>query len=138
MCNHCPYVIPKIDEMIRIQEDYQDKGLRVVGINPNDDRKYPADSYENMKEIAKEKGINFPYLRDETQEIARSFGATCTPDPFLFDGDLKLVFHSRIDDSHGSDLSKKHEMHNAIGEFLTNGRINQREMPSMGCSIKWK
>jgi peroxiredoxin len=138
MCNHCPYVIPKIDELIRIATDFENKGLTVIGINPNEDKNYPEDSYEKMVEMAKYKGINFYYLRDETQAVAKAYGAVCTPDPFLFDGKLKLVFHSRIDDTHGSDTPNRHEMYEAIEEFLKTGKITLPESPSMGCSIKWK
>ncbi len=138
MCNHCPYVRPKIEEMTRIASDFREKGISVVGINPNDDQKYPDDNFEGMKKLVLERGINFPYLRDESQEVAKAYGATCTPDPFLFDKNLKLAFHSRIDDTHGSDPSTRHEMYNAIGEFLEVDKISTKEKPSMGCSIKWR
>ena len=138
MCNHCPYVKPKIEEMKRITADYKDKGLVVVGINPNDENYIPEDSFDNMKKVVEEKGINFIYLRDESQEIARAYGASCTPDPFLFDSEHKLIFHSRIDDKHSDEPVNKHEMHEAIGQFLETGKISLKESPSMGCSIKWK
>ena len=138
MCNHCPYVKPKLDEIKRIQADYKDKGLIVVGINSNSDQVVPEDSFDNMKKVVEEKGINFIYLRDESQEVAKEYGASCTPDPFLFDSEQKLVFHSRIDDTHGDDPANKHEMHEAIGEFLESGNISLNQEPSMGCSIKWK
>ena len=138
MCNHCPYVRPKIDEMKRIAADFKDKSISVIGINSNDAVKYPDDNFEGMKKTVKERGINFPYLYDESQDVARSYGATCTPDPFLFDRDLNLVYHSRIDDTHGSDPVTKNEMHNAIAEFLEKGTITLKEKPSMGCNIKWK
>ena len=138
MCNHCPYVKPKINELKRIQTDYKNKGLVVVGINPNDENFVPEDNFDGMKKTAKERGINFVYLRDETQKTARDYGATCTPDPFLFNSEHKLVFHSRIDDTHGQEQADKHEMHEAIGQFLNNGNITLEEQPSMGCSIKWK
>jgi peroxiredoxin len=138
MCNHCPYVKPKMAELVRIQKDYSALGLRVVGISSNDVTTHPDDSFDNMKKVAHERGFNFPYLYDETQEAAKAYGATCTPDPFLFDPSFKLVFHSRIDDTHGQDPAAKHEMHNAIGEFLQTGHILLKEKPSMGCNIKWK
>ncbi len=138
MCNHCPYVKPKMAELLRIQKDYSSKGLAVVGISSNDVATHPDDSFENMKKVAKEKGFNFPYLYDESQNVAKAYGATCTPDPFLFDSNFKLIFHSRIDDTHGADPATKHEMHNAIGEFLSQGEITLKEKPSMGCNIKWK
>jgi peroxiredoxin len=138
MCNHCPYVKAKLDEMIRIYKDYHGKGLAMAGINSNNEITHPDDSFENMEKMVKERGINFVYLRDESQEVAKAYGATCTPDPFLFDANFKLVFHSRIDDTHGQDPVEKHELHNAIGEFLSTGKISLKEKPSMGCNIKWK
>jgi len=138
MCNHCPYVKPKLEEMKRITADYKDKGLMVVGINPNDENIVPEDDFEHMKQVVDEKGINFIYLRDESQEVAREYGASCTPDPFLFDSDFNLIFHSRFDDKHADETVNKHEMHQAIGEFLGKGSISLQEQPSMGCSIKWK
>ena len=138
MCNHCPYVKPKLKELNRIAEDYKDKGVTVIGINPNESDNYPEDSFENMQEIVKEGKVKFLYLHDETQEIAKAYGAVCTPDPYLFDKDLKLIFHSRIDNTHGPIPAFKHEMHDAINEFLQTGKITHEEKPSMGCSIKWK
>ena len=133
MCNHCPYVRPKLAELNRIASDLRDKGLSVIGINPNNNPEYPEDSFENMKNL----NVKFPYLFDEMQDTARDYGAVCTPDPFLFDEDLKLVFHSRIDDTHGSQPARKHELYEAIKEFLDSGKITMKENPSMGCSIKW-
>lgn len=138
MCNHCPYVIPKIAELKRITADYKEKGLIVIGINPNEDENYPEDSFENMKLMVEKEKINFLYLRDESQEVARAYGAVCTPDPFLFDKDLKLIFHGRIDDIHGTVSANKHELYEAIGEFLEKSIISIEENNSMGCSIKWK
>lgn len=138
MCNHCPYVKPKIDELKRITADYKDKGLVVVGINPNDAENYPEDSFESMKEMVEERNVNFHYLRDKSQKVAKSYGAVCTPDPFLFDENQKLVFHSRIDDTHKEEPANNHELYEAIGEFLEKGEITIEEKPSMGCSIKWK
>ena len=137
MCNHCQYVKPKINELKRITADYKDKGLVVVGINPNDENFVPEDSFENMKKVVEEKGINFVYLRDKSQQVAKAYGATCTPDPFLFDSEHKLIFHNRIDDKHGEEGGNG-ELHKAIGEFLEKGSISLEETPSQGCSIKWK
>ncbi len=135
MCNHCPYVVPKVKEMKRIAEDYPD--LKVIGINSNEDENYPEDSFGNMKQYHKKWNLNFVYLHDESQEVARAYGAVCTPDPFLFDENFKLIYHGRIDDTHGKEEGK-HELHEVIGEFLASGKIAKKEMPSMGCSIKWK
>ena len=137
MCNHCPYVVPKIAEIGRIAADFKERGLVVIGINSNESDNYPEDSYEKMQEYFDEWNINFYYLHDESQEIAKEYGAVCTPDPFLFDAELKLLFHSRIDSEHGSKEGE-HELYNAVEEFLDSGEINMEEQPSMGCSIKWK
>ena len=137
MCNHCPYVIPKMAEIRRIVTDYKNDGLVVIGINSNESDNYPEDSYEKMQEYFDEWDIDFYYLHDETQEVAKDYGAVCTPDPFLFDANLKLLFHSRIDGGHGTEEGE-HELYQAIGEFLDNAKINLEENPSMGCSIKWK
>lgn len=135
MCNHCPYVKSKIDEIKRISEEYED--LAVVGISSNDPVRFPEDSLNNMKKTAQEKGFNFPYLFDETQEIAKAYGAVCTPDPFLFGPDRKLVFHSRIDEG-GTKPGTGQEMYKAVGELLEIGTVTQKENPPFGCSIKWK
>ena len=101
MCNHCPYVKAKIGALNEIYQTYGDR-IHMVGINSNDAAKYPEDSYDNMKRIAKESGFGFDYLVDQTQEIARRYGAMCTPDPFLFDAQQRLVFHGRLDDGAGA------------------------------------
>lgn len=137
MCNHCPYVLPKIKEIKRIAVDFKSKGLAVIGINPNESLNYPEDSFEKMKEYYVQWGIPFHYLRDESQETAKAYGAVCTPDPFLFDADLKLVYHGRITDVHGKEGGTP-ELYQAIDEFLKTGKISRPEKPSMGCSIKWK
>ncbi|MBL7055943.1 thioredoxin family protein [Candidatus Woesearchaeota archaeon] len=136
MCNHCPYVKPKLDEINRIAKDF--KNLGVVGINSNDPDFEQEDSFENMKIIAKEKDFQFTYLVDETQEVAKKFGASCTPDPFLFNEKHELIFHSRLDDTHADEPVGVHEMHEAIEEFLDLGTISIEQSPSMGCNIKWK
>ena len=138
MCNHCPYVIPKIEEIKRVAADFKEKGLVVIGINSNESENYPEDSFEKMQEYFDEWNVDFYYLHDESQEIAKEYGAVCTPDPFLFDSELELVFHSRIDDTHGDDPVNEHEMYKAVAEFLEIGKITVEEQPSMGCSIKWK
>src|SRR3989344_2079427 len=139
MCNHCPYVKAKLSELNRIHDEYYDNGLVVIGINSNDDKEYPEDSFDEMKSAVEKEKVKFLYLRDEDQEVAKSYGASCTPDPFLFDKDFNLIFHSRIDDAPSPNKKPtKHELFDAIGEFLNKGRISIKESPSMGCSIKWK
>ena len=102
MCNHCPYVKAKIEAIKEIHQKFKEQ-ISLVGINSNDSEKYPDDSFESMRTIATQKGITFDYLVDETQEIAKKYGAVCTPDPFLFDSQQKLVFHGRIDDAMNPD-----------------------------------
>ena len=138
MCNHCPYVKAKIEAIKEIHKKFKDK-IAVVGINSNDPTSYPDDSFENMKIIAKEKGIKFDYLVDETQEIAKKYGAICTPDPFLFDGKMKLIFHGRIDNAmKPEDTATEKTMINNIEKFLSGEKIKKDFDPSIGCSIKWK
>lgn len=138
MCNHCPYVKAKLSEMNRINSSFKDKGLVTIGINSNDSDEYPEDSFEEMKKAVDNKIVEFPYIKDETQEVAKAYGAQCTPDSFLFDKDFKLIFHSRIDDPPSLGKAKRHELYDAIEEFLEKGRISITEHPSLGCSIKWK
>jgi len=107
--------------------------------NDSNDPDYNSeDNFENMKIVAKEKDFKFVYLVDESQEVAKSYGASCTPDPFLFDEKHELIFHSRLDDAHADEPVSVHEMHDAIEEFLDLGTISLEQSPSMGCSIKWK
>ena len=141
MCNHCPFVVPKIAEINRIARDFKHQGVAVIGINPNEAEGYPEDSFDRMKEYMKEWSAEFIYLCDESQDTAKAYGAVCTPDPFFFvsdKGTFKLLFHSRIDDTHGDKKPTYHEMYDAIKEFLETGTISLKEQPSMGCSIKWK
>jgi len=137
ICNHCPYVLCKLDELDRIAQVFCSRGLRVICINSNDDEQYPEDSFENMQKLMREEGYSFVYLHDPTQEVAKAYGAVCTPDPFLFDGSLQLIFRGRIDDG-STEPGKTKELANALREFFDSGKIMQKENPSMGCSIKWK
>lgn len=138
-CNHCPYVQAYEDRMKKIQEDYEKNNVTLFVINSNDPGKYPDDSFENMKIRTNEKRFNFPYLHDEDQEIARAFGATHTPEIFLFDNEKKLVFHGKIDDNwQDESLIKNHYLRNAINETLKGEPISVPETYTIGCTIKWK
>ena len=138
MCNHCPYVKAKIDAIKEIHEKFKDR-IALVGINSNDSTEYPDDSFENMKIIAQEKEIKFDYLVDGDQEIAKKYGAVCTPDPFLFDSERKLVFHGRIDNAmKPEDTATEKTMISNIQKFLDGEKIEKDFDPSIGCSIKWK
>lgn len=139
MCNHCPYIKATIDRMIAIQKDYQEKGVQLVGINANDSENYPEDSFEAMQAWVKEKGINFPYLHDESQEVAKAYQAQCTPDIYVFNQHRKLTYHGRIDDNWKDESAvSKHDLREALDTILTRKPVSSDQKPSMGCSIKWK
>ncbi len=138
MCNHCPYVQAYVDRIKAIQSDFGIKGLQVVGINSNDELNYPDDSYEKMVEMSKSKKLNFPYLRDDIQDIASSYGAQCTPECFVFDGERKLKYHGRVDDNYKDEKSVKvYDLRNAINALLHNRKVPIELTQAMGCSIKW-
>jgi len=138
MCNHCPYVKAKIDAIKQIHEKFNEN-IAVVGINSNDSIEYPDDSFENMKKIANENGMKFDYLVDDKQDVAKRYGAVCTPDPFLFDEDRKLIFHGRIDNAMNPDATvTENIMQNNLKKFLAGEKIEKDFDPSIGCSIKWK
>ena len=138
MCNHCPFVKAKIEAIKELHDKFKDD-ISIVGINSNDSVKYPDDDFDSMKAVAKEKGLEIDYLVDETQEIAKKYGAVCTPDPFRFDSEKKLIFHGRIDDAMNpeAEVSEK-VMINNIQKFLEGQKIEKDFDPSIGCSIKWK
>jgi peroxiredoxin len=138
MCNHCPYVKAKIEAFNEIYEKFGDK-IAMVGINSNDSKDYPEDSFENMKKTAKEKRFKFDYLVDDTQIIAKKYGAICTPDSFLFNSKKQLVFHGRIDNAmRPDDIASEKTMINNIENLLSGEKIEKDFDPSIGCSIKWK
>lgn len=138
-CNHCPYVRAWEDRMVRIQTDYAAKGAQLMAINANDDTKYPDDSFEAMKERAREKKFNFPYLRDESQEIARAYGAERTPEVFLFDRDLALRYHGAIDDNYDNPSAvKEHYLRKALDAVLSGKPPPTAETKPVGCTVKWK
>ncbi|MGD8317169.1 MAG: thioredoxin family protein [Myxococcales bacterium] len=138
-CNHCPYAQAAENRLIELQKEYEPRGVRFVAINPNDDEKYPDDSFEKMKKRAVEKGFNFPYLRDETQAIARAYDAACTPDIFVFDKDRKLIYNGRIDDNWKEpDQVNRHDLREVLDAALEGRKVDFEHVPSMGCSIKWK
>lgn len=140
ICNHCPFVIhvnPKITELAK---DYQKKGIGFIAISSNDIENYPQDAPELMTVKAKEEGYPFPYLYDETQDVAKSFDAACTPDFYLFDEDLSLVYRGQLDDSrpeNGVPLTGK-DLSNAMDAVLNGTKVDVLQKPSIGCNIKWK
>jgi len=141
ICNHCPYVKHVNPELVRLANDYKEKGISFIAISSNDVESHPQDSPDKMKQVAKDQGYHFPYLYDETQEVAKAYKAACTPDFFLFDGDLKLIYRGRLDESspgNNKPLNGK-DLRNALDKLLVGGTIPEEEqVPSMGCNIKWK
>lgn len=138
-CNHCPYVQAYEDRIISLQAEFKNKEVQIVAINSNDDIKYPDDSFAEMKKRAEYKKFNFPYLRDETQEIAKLFGATHTPQIFLFDEKRKLRYEGKIDDNwQEPEKVKSKYLRDAIVEVLEGNDVSVPETFSIGCTIKWK
>ena len=138
MCNHCPYVKAKVEALNELYEKFGDK-IAIIGINSNDSKDYPEDSFENMKITVKEKGFKFDYLVDDTQEIAKKYGAICTPDPFLFNSNKQLIFHGKIDNAMKPDaIATEKTMSKNIEKLLVGEKIEKDFDPSIGCSIKWK
>lgn len=140
ICNHCPYVQHVIDEVANIAREYSAKGISFAAINSNDVEQYPEDSPEKMKEMALEKKFSFPFLYDESQDVARAYEAACTPDFYVFDKDLRCVYRGQLDDSRpknnlsvtGSDLRR------ALDHILIGQPVDKIQKPSIGCNIKWK
>lgn len=138
ICNHCPYVKARIGDLVTLQSRFPKSELQIVGINSNDPS-YQDEGFENMIKFSKENNLNFPYLIDDTQQIARSYGAVCTPDPFLFDQNRKLVFHGKINDAMEPEMTPQiHVMENNIKRLLDGQSIEKDFDASIGCSIKWK
>ena len=140
MCNHCPFVIHVLDEILMIANDYRVQGLGIMAISSNDIKKFPQDSPEMMTEFAFQNKIDFPYLYDETQEVAKSLDAACTPDFYLFDNQDRLFYRGQLDDSrpnNGIPLSGS-DLRNSIDALIYNRSSNEIQKPSIGCSIKWK
>lgn len=138
-CNHCPYAQAVWPRLIELQEKYQTKEAQFIGINANINPEFPEDSFEKMKEYAQQCGINFPYLADETQEVARAYKAQCTPDIYVFDAAKTLAYHGRIDDNwKDSQKVTKHELDDAIASLIRGKRPDAKQNPSMGCSIKFR
>jgi peroxiredoxin len=138
-CNHCPYANAQWPRLVRLGKDFASRGINTVAINANIHPDYPDDAPAKMKDKIADLGIPFPYLVDDTQQVAREFRAQCTPDPYLFDADKKLVYHGRIDD-HWQDESAvaHHELRDAMAALAEGRSPAAQQHPSMGCSIKWR
>ena len=141
MCNHCPYVQAIWDDLISLAKSYNSMDVQFVGINSNDADSFPEDSFENMKKYAKERGQTFPYLQDDTQVVAKAYGATCTPDIFVYDKERKLAYHGRFNNAAGIKGGGKptsSDLKEAIDSLLAGQKPTPNQAPSIGCSIKWR
>jgi peroxiredoxin len=137
-CNHCPYAKAVEDRLVQLQKDYSGR-VALVAINPNDERAYPDDSFDHMVERARQKGFNFPYLRDASQEVARAYDAACTPDFFVLDRQRKLAYNGRFDDNwQQPERAKRHDLRRVLDATLEGNALDFEPVASMGCSIKWK
>lgn len=140
ICNHCPFVIHVNEQLITLANDYSEKGIGFVAISSNSIETHPQDGPEQMKIVAEKLGYPFPYLYDESQEIAKAYNAACTPDFYVFDDNLKSVYHGQLDDSRpgngkpvtGADIRR------ALDNLLVGKEVLQEQRPSIGCNIKWK
>jgi thiol-disulfide isomerase/thioredoxin len=136
ICNHCPYVQAIENRLVQLGKDLQNKGINMVAISSND---HPEDTFALMAERARSKSYSFPYLHDETQQVAKAFGAVCTPDVFLFDAHEALRYRGRLDDSWKDEAKvTRRELYSAAMALLAQEPIPEPVVPSMGCSIKWK
>jgi len=140
LCNHCPFVKHVIDGFVKLVQAYQPRGVAFLGINANDVTEFPEDRPEKMVQFARDKGLTFPYLYDERQDVAKRYHAACTPDFFVFDGNRRLAYRGQMDDSRpgnqqpvtGADLRA------ALDAVLEGEPVPEEQKPSMGCNIKWK
>lgn len=140
ICNHCPFVQHVLDGIVQLANDYIPKGISFISINSNDISRYTEDAPIYMNKLSIEKQIPFPYLFDETQEIAKAYQAACTPDFFIYDGQLKLVYHGQLDDSRpgsGIPVSAK-DIRESLDNIILNIPLSNKQKQSLGCNIKWK
>lgn len=140
LCRHCPYVQHVEQEVARLGQDYQDRGLGIIGISSNDPAHYPEDAPERLKEMAQRLGFHFPFCFDESQEVAMAYKAACTPDFYLFDAGRRLVYRGQLDDSrpsNGKPVTGR-DLRTAIDAVLAGKPVDANQKPSIGCSIKWK
>lgn len=140
ICNHCPYVIHVQGQIVNIANIYQKKGVKFIAISSNDVDNYPADAPEYMKIEAAKNGYTFPYLYDKSQDITKAYMAICTPDFYVFDKDLKCIYHGRMDESSPGNgkLNTGIDLRNALDKVLAGETVSSEQYPSVGCSIKWK
>ena len=138
-CNHCPYVVIYEDRMVELQRDYADRGVALIAVNANDTVAYPADSFENMKLRAEAKGFNFPYVLDASQDTAKAYEATRTPEVFIIDAGGTIAFHGRIDDNADDPSAvERHHVREALDQLLAGQDVEVGETEPIGCTIKWR
>ena len=140
ICNHCPYVKYVNKQIVDLANDYMPQGISFIAINSNDANNYPEDSPKQMIQYAKMLGYPFPYLYDETQAIAKAYDAACTPDFYIFDKEMKCVYRGQLDDSrpgNGKPLNGR-DIRLALEAIIKGAQVNERQIPSIGCNIKWK
>ncbi len=140
ICNHCPYVKAIIDRIVRDTRELRDLGINSVAIMSNDPAEYAEDSFDNMRRVAEQYDFPFPYLYDETQEVARAYGAVCTPDFFGYNADLELQYRGRLDASRkqAAPPDTRRDLFEAMRQVAETGQGPREQIPSMGCSIKWR
>ncbi|VAX03147.1 Alkyl hydroperoxide reductase and/or thiol-specific antioxidant family (AhpC/TSA) protein [hydrothermal vent metagenome] len=139
ICNHCPYVKSILDRIVRDAQELKTLGVNTVAIMSNDPTEYEEDSFENMQAVAREFDFSFPYLIDETQEVAKNYGAVCTPDFFGYNADLQLQYRGRLDESRKEAVEgARRDLFEAMKQVAQTGKGPVEQVPSMGCSIKWK
>jgi thiol-disulfide isomerase/thioredoxin len=140
ICNHCPFVIHVNEGLVKLANDYADKGIGFAAISSNDVATYPEDSPERMQKVAQQLGYPFPYLYDESQEVAQAYDAACTPDFYVFDADLKSIYHGQLDSSRpGNGIPVTGEdMRQALDALLNGKAPLEQQKPSIGCGIKWR
>jgi len=140
ICNHCPYVKAILDRLVRDAKALQDKGIGIIAVMSNDPAEYAEDSFDNMKTVAEANGFTFPYVIDETQDVARAYGAACTPDFFGFNAELELQYRGRLDASRkeAAPADARRELFEAMSQVASTGRGPEDQTASIGCSIKWR
>ena len=138
ICNHCPYVVSALDEIIFEAKELNKNDVAVIAISSNDVSTHPDDSFENMQALSVDKKLPFPYLYDETQEVAKAYDAACTPDFFGFNSELSLQYRGRLNNKRESPNEIRRELYSAMIEIAKTGKGPREQIPSMGCSIKWK
>ena len=140
ICNHCPFVLHVIEELVRTANDYKEFGVSFLAISSNDVVNYPQDAPDKMAEFARQHEFTFPYLYDETQETAKAYDAACTPDIYVFDSNLALVYRGQLDDSRpGNEIPvSAGDLRSALNNLLAGKAISAEQKPSIGCNIKWK